>query len=250
MDPRGYSNFQQRSGFQGFPGGFGSYGNQGFGGGAQGGDYFEEMGDMGDVLNDLFGQFFPSQASKQRQSRSSGGDFFNQFGGSGGQTRSRQQQIPVVEHEISVSLEELFTGVKKTILIKKNVMIDGKSFSVEKSFDVDILCGWKSGTKIMFSHTRNFPVKVIFVLSQTKHKFLERRGDDLYWKCQPLEKKKIKKGVIIRIQNIDGSEIVINTKNLPLKHGSKKIFSGAGMPISRSGLITARGDFIVKFQIS
>jgi DnaJ-class molecular chaperone len=209
------------------------------------------MGDMGDVLNDLFGQFFPSQAGKQRQSRGGDGDFFNQFGGSmGGQSRSRQQQVPSVEQEIHVTLEELFSGVRKTIPMQKNVVINGKTYFVEKTFDVDILSGWKSGTKIMFSQTRNFPVKVTFILVQTKHKFLERRGDDLYWKCLPLEKKKIKKGVIIRIPNIDGTEIVINTKNLSIKHGSKKIFSGLGMPVSRSGLITARGDFIVKFQIS
>lgn len=208
------------------------------------------MGDMGDVLNDLFGQFFPSQAGKQRQSRGGGGEFFNSFGGSmGGQSRSRQQQVPVIEQEIQVTLEELFTGVRKSIPMQKSVVMNGKTYVVEKTFDVDILNGWKSGTKIMFSQTRNFPLKVTFTLVQIKHKFLERRGDDLYWKCQPLEKKKIKKGVIIRIPNIDGNEIVINTRSLLLKHGSKKVFSGLGMPISKNGLVTSRGDFIVKFQI-
>lgn len=254
--PGGYgSNFQRRGGFDRFPSGFSSFGGQNFGSGGQGDGDFEDMGDMGDVLNDLFGQFFPTQSQSrgggQKQGR--GNDFFNQFGesmGGSGSTRFRQEQIPEIEQEIVVTLEELFTGVRKNIPIKKNVVINGKTYSVERNFEVDILSGWKSGTKIMFSHTRNFPVKVTFILQQVKHKFLERRGDDLYWKCLPIEKKKIKKGVIIRIPNIDGSEIVINTKNLPLKHGSKKVFSGLGMPMSKSGLVMSRGDFIVKFQIS
>jgi DnaJ-class molecular chaperone len=243
----GYGNFQQRGNFQGFPGGFSPFGGQGFGGEQSGMGDFEDMGDMSDVLNDLFGQFFPSQSQSGRRGQQRGGsDFF------GGSTRSRQQQqqIPAIEQELVVTLEELFTGVRRTIPIQKNVVINGKMYTVKRTFEVDVLSGWKSGTKIMFSHTKNFPVKVTFILAQTKHKFLERRGDDLYWKCLPLEKKKIKKGVIIRIPNVDGSEIVINTKNLPVKHGSKKVFSGLGMPVSKSGLITSRGDFIVKFQIS
>ena len=91
------------------------------------------------------------------------------------------------------------------------------------------------------------------MIRQSPHKFLERRGDDLYWKCHPLSREKIKKGVIIKIPNIDGSEIVINTKNLLIKNGTKKIFSGLGMPITKKGgqfSSALRGDFIVKFDIT
>lgn len=123
---------------------------------------------------------------------------------------------------------------------------------IGRTFEIDIRPGYKAGTKLSFSQTSEFPLKVIFTIEQIKHKFLERRGDDLYWKCLPIEKKKFKKGVIIRIPNVDGSEIVINTKNLSLKNGTKKVYTGLGMPICNISSIKnskARGDFIIKFQL-
>ena len=214
-------------------------------GGQNMGQDFEE-GELNEALNDFIGQFFPGSRTGSRS---------NSRGQSG--QNSQQQQIPEIEQIIVVTLEELYSGVKKIIPVQESVIINGRNHFVERTFEIDIQRGWKAGTKIMFSHTRNFPVKVTFTLQQSKHKFIERRGDDLYWKCSPLDKKKIKKGVIIRIPNVDGLEIVINTKNLTIKHGSKQVFKKLGMPITKnkqkygpgSG-IESRGDFIVKFQIS
>lgn len=205
---------------------------------------FDGMGDgedMNDVLNDLFSQYFPDQNGRRRPS-SGTSRFF-------GEQNSRQS-TQVLEREINISLEDLFLGITKKISVKTDLVIDGRKYPVERTFEVKISRGWKSGTKIVFEQTKNFPVKVCFILVQTKHKFLERRGDDLYWKCLPIDKKKIKKGVIIRIPNVDGTEIVINTKNLSLKHGSKKVFTNLGMPISKKGSVIGRGDFIVKFQVN
>ena len=173
-----------------------------------------------------------------------GGDFFAQFGRGG----RGQSQAPEIQREVVVTLEELFQGVTKRVTVRQDVVMDGQQVAIERTFEIEIARGWKAGTKIAFGAIRNFPAKVVFKLVQARHKFIERRGDDLYWKCHPLEADKVKKGVVIKIPNVDGTEIIINTKHLSLKHGSKKVFSGLGMPMSKSDG-AFRGDFIVKFEI-
>lgn len=204
---------------------------------------FEGMADDGDLhesLNDLFSQFFPNQSGRKR-SRGGSSPFREQ---------NTRQSTQVLEREVNISLEDFFLGITKKITVKTDLIVEGRRYPLEKTFEIKISRGYKSGTKIVFQPSMNFPAKVTFRLVQTKHKFLERRGDDLYWKCLPIDKNKMKKGVIIRIPNVDGTEIVINTKNLSLKHGSKKVFNNLGMPISKEGKMVGRGDFIVKFQVN
>jgi DnaJ family protein B protein 4 len=231
----------------GFPGGGGTtfhFSTGGFPGG--GVDMqFDGMGDMADVLNDLLGQMFPGVS--RRGSGRGGGRRGGGFGGPG--DAQQTQSLKTIEQQLSVTLEELFTGTKKTINVEQQVMMGGAPHVLDKTFEVEVKPGWKQGTRIVFPPTRNFPFKVVFTIQQQKHRFLERRGDDLYWKCVPLSKKKLRKGLIIKIPNIDGSEISINTKNLSIKHNAKHAFPGLGMPISKAGG-KKRGDFIVKFQVA
>lgn len=232
-------------GFHGFPGGFSFSHSQNFDGGGGG---MEFDGNIDDMLSDLFDQLQGGRGRRRRSTRDrgdGGGDFFAQFG----QQRGRgQPQPPELQRDVVVTLEELFHGTTKTVTVRQDVVMDGRQIAIERTFEIEIAPGWKSGTKIAFGASRNFPAKVVFKLVQARHKFIERLGDDLYWKCHPLEADKVKKGVVIKIPNVDGTEIIINTKHMSLKNGSKKVFSGLGMPISKS-MGALRGDFIVKFEI-
>ena len=234
-------------GFHGFPGGFSFSQTQNFGGGGEGMDF---DGNIDDLINDLFGQMQGRGGGRRRRSprdsrggMGGGGDFFAQFNRGRGQS-----QVLEIQREIVVTLEELFQGVTKKVTVRQDVVMDGQPTTIERTFEIEIVRGWKAGTKIAFGAIRTFPAKVVFKLVQARHKFIERRGDDLYWKCHPLEAEKVKKGVVIKIPNVDGTEIIINTKHMSLKNGSKKVFSGLGMPISKSDG-AFRGDFIVKFEI-
>jgi len=239
--------FPGGAGFDGFtftqmPPGFG-----GMGMGAGGGMEFD--GNLDDMINDFLGQLQGRTRGGPRRRRR--GDFFgaDAFGGGGGRGRGPAASMaPEIEQGLAVTLEELFTGTLRTVTVRHTFLLDGQPTVLERTFDIDVVRGWRPGTRISFGPSRDFPAKVTFVLKQVKHKFLERRGDDLYWKCHPLDHDKVKKGVVIKIPNVDGTEIVINTKNMAIKNGSKKIFSGLGMPISKRGG-GARGDFIVKFEI-
>ena len=239
--------------FQGFD--FQGFNGMGGGGGSQfhfqagGGDGMEFGGaGMDDMLNDLFSQFFPntsppppymdesfgSGSGSRRSRRSNVGpsDFFqqssrnsnrhtagrsNKYSGGDNTNKQYSSSIPVIQKNITLTLEELYSGLLKSIRINEKVEVDGEFYQIDRTFDVEITSGWKQGTKIVYDHTRNFPVKVIFIIRQSKHKFLERIDDDLYWTCYPIEKHKLKKGVIIKIPNVDGKEIVINTKDFPIK---------------------------------
>ena len=220
----------------------------GFGGGAGfGGGGMEFDGGLDDMINDFLGQLQGRSRGRRRR-----GDAFFGAGGDtygGGWSRGPSASAaPEIERGLAVTLEELFAGALRSVTVRHTFVLNGQPTALERTFDVDVVRGWRPGTRISFGPSRSFPAKVTFVLKQVKHKFLERRGDDLYWKCHPLGQDKVKKGVIIKIPNVDGTEIVINTKNMAIKNGSKKVFSGLGMPVSKRGG-AARGDFIVKFEI-
>jgi DnaJ family protein B protein 4 len=187
--------------------------------------------------------------------------FQNMFNGASGGARGRPQRHPfggqepvdppVVEKELFCSLEEVFSGCKKTLRLKDVVL--GRP--VQRDVVVEVRPGWKAGTRITFKATSSFPVAIVFVLKIRDHAYLQRRGDDLVWKCS-LTSGQVAKGVSIKVPMIDGTTVVYNTTetDTPILSGHKRVFPNLGMPISKLSIVDqahkrTRGDFILEFEV-
>jgi DnaJ family protein B protein 4 len=187
--------------------------------------------------------------------------FQNMFNGASGGARVRPQRYPfgetepvdppVVEKELFCSLEEIYSGCKKTLRLKDVVL--GRP--VQRDVVVDVRPGWKAGTRITFKATPAFPITIVFVIKIRDHAFLQRRGDDLVWKC-PLTSDQVAKGVSVKVPMIDGTIIVYNTTETdkPILSGHKRVFPNLGMPLSKPSIVDqankrTRGDFILEFEV-
>lgn len=109
-------------------------------------NFFKQGGaGMGDD-DDIFAQFTggsPRGAGAERSRyRSSGA----------GRRRARTPEVTTVEKPLPLTLEELFTGTKKKMKIKRKTFDDGsgKRKVEDKILDVEIKPGYKAGTKIMY----------------------------------------------------------------------------------------------------
>jgi DnaJ-class molecular chaperone len=235
--------------FGGNGGGF-NFGS--FGGGAGGG------GNSGGFN---FGGSQPTSGSKKRSSgawkrnQQQQSDYSTSRGNDGGSTNfSKEDKEPLVV-KVDCTLEDLYKGTTKNMKVKND--IDGKTKSSEKdkkkkvsekTFPVEVKAGYKKGTKVKFSASKDFPRKVVFEINEVPHKYFERIGDDLKWICK-LSKKQVDKGVKVKVPLLDGETLVINTKEYPqIKDGARLPFPGKGMPSSKNP--EKRGSLIIKFQIS
>eukprot|EP01041_Mallomonas_annulata_P014778 gene14778-31403_t len=190
---------------------------------------FGGEGSMGDMLNDLFGQFFQGFQSSPVRRR-----------------HPKRSSVPA-ESAIYCSLEELYTGCEKKVYIRDELYTDGDIIPLERTLNVQIQKGWKQGTRINFKSVPEFPKPITLIIKEKKHRYFERKGNDLRWKCR-ISQRQARKGVLIKVPRLDGKILSINTKGMDIKHGEKKRFSGLGMPIPKTGGLE-KGDLIIKFEI-
>jgi len=232
---QGFS-FPQQGGFPFQGSGFQFSGPDGFGG--TGG----MSGDMSDMLNDMLGQLFNNA---QRGS-----------GGSRRRTPSSTQRQRPIEKQISVTLDELYSGALKKYQIRDSMQIEGYGrVPIQRTVVVEILPGWKAGTKVTFPPTADFPKKIVFTIAEAEHRFLRREGDDLVWTCK-LTKAQVENGVIVRLPLLASTRVkpklTFNTREIPnLVGGSRKSFPGYGMPRKKraAGQQPVYGNLIVHFAV-
>lgn len=190
---------------------------------------------MSDFLNEMFGD-----------------SYSNDFGsGMFSQPKSRfssrnEEHIP--EKILPCTLEELYNGCQKNLRVRDVLRMHGMNFPIERTFTIDVSPGWTNGTKLIFNPTQQYPKSIIFIISEQKHRYFERKGDDLIWKCK-LTSKQVKSGVMIKLPLLDGSILQFDTKDLDIHTKSQKLFKGLGMPktSTRGG---GKGDLIVNFEVT
>jgi DnaJ-class molecular chaperone len=245
-----------------FTGGFpSSGGSQSFSFGDGRGD-----GGFGNIFQDMMGQFFGggSGSSSYQQNQHSYTAKREQAAyrrGTGGNSRQKQQQQqrssassssytaaePLIM-KINVTLEEVFTGKTKKLRVKDTILIPpGKQPQpIEKTFEVTIPTGAKQGTLLKFPASPDFPKPVHFELQETKHRYFERDGYNLLWKCE-LTKRQITKGVKINVPLLDGKTLTINSQDYTIRHGTTIPFEQHGLPYQHNK--QKKGDLIIKFII-
>ncbi|KAL8779081.1 MAG: hypothetical protein Q9213_007109 [Squamulea squamosa] len=248
-------------GFGGMPGGMGGGGTRSFhfstgGPGGGGGfsfsnpesifaDFFKQGGaGMGDD-DDIFAQFTGG-------SPSGGGGERSRYRDSGvGRRRARTPEVTTVEKPLPLTLEELFKGTKKKMKIKRKTYDDGsgKRKVEDKILDMDILPGYKAGTKIKFKgvgdQEEGGTQDLHFVIQEKPHELYKREDSNLRMYVE-LDLKEALTGWTRTIPTIDGKKFTLS-KGGPTGPGYTEIYPHQGMPLSKKP--TERGDMIVEVKV-
>ena len=194
----------------------------------------------------------------------SSGDFSGMSGMKGmGGSSSARSAAPNNEREYTkpfyCSLEELANtkGCTKKLKVKHPAGVDpttGEKVPVmmERIYEINVLPGWKEGTKVKFKAQQGFP-PISFVLKEKGDSFLTRSGDDLIWDCT-ISSRQAKKGAKLSIPLPNGETFKMSTESrAPMNSGETMRISGKGMPIRRkkNGAKDgpSRGDLIIRFAI-
>ena len=130
------------------------------------------------------------------------------------------------------TLEELFRGSKKRFRVKLN--------QYTKTFTIQLKPGWKTGTKVSFPPTSDFPFTIVFQIEEKEHPRFTRVGNDLIYRhatSHPSNR--------IEITLPDGEVFAKEMSSLPahFQKGHKITVSNKGMPIKGG---PQRGDLIIE----
>lgn len=171
----------------------------------------------------------------------------------------RQPQItgvtPTIEHDVSVTLEELFDGCTKKFNIKRDRLgPNGRLTREAKLFTVDIKKGWKCGTKIRYPQEANeeqgkLAGDIVFIVKAKPHQHFTRENEHLVWR-QDIALADALSGdhQVYKIPLLGSSQMVdLTIANEIIKPNTMKRLNGQGLPIQKAP--SRRGDLIVKFNI-
>mmetsp|Transcript_872 Transcript_872/g.2019 ORF Transcript_872/g.2019 Transcript_872/m.2019 type:complete len:316 (-) Transcript_872:1179-2126(-) len=203
----------------------------------------------------LFAQFFQGfGAGGTFGGQFRGGDPFGEFlGGNvfrqGPNVAFGVRMLPrVVKAELHCTLEELYTGTKKRMKIRRANIQSTRPES--EILEIDVKPGWKANTRITFQGAGDEirPGEfqdVMFILAERPHPRFIRQGSDLIYR-QTISLKEALVGVDLNIKHLDGQMISLRIEDIIQPNSSHRI-AGKGMPSSRrKGYI---GDLIVAFDV-
>lgn len=165
---------------------------------------------------------------------------------------------PVVQ-TLNVSLEMLFTGGTISSCVRSEAT-DSVLGPLEqermKTFEVEILPGYKHGTQIKFD--KCFPddelypgepkVDVTFIIEEEKHAVFKRKGVHIYADIRLNQEQLAAETFELQLQLLSGNTEQIQGSRGSCRHGQTRTLKGLGMPVRRSGQGTSEyGDLILRF---
>jgi DnaJ-class molecular chaperone len=86
---------------------------------------------------------------------------------------------------------------------------------------------------------------IVFVIKEKPHGRFTRKGDDLIHK-RPVTLTQALCGVKFEIEALDGSKVTVDCTNEVIRPGMQKIFTGKGMPNSKTHNV---GALVVEFDV-
>lgn len=246
----------------GADGGFGGRG--GFDSARGGGPGFQTYEFSDDRARKIFEQMFGGMGGGFGDIGAFGGDGLeSMFGGMGGFPgagseglggRKRGRGRGPQEVTLPVSLEELFTGTKKKVKVKRQVNAAGGGGAMteaEEVIEIEVRPGWKAGTRLTYAGKGNevpgrpgVAEDLVVVIQEKPHKTFERQGDDLVFRCS-IKLQQALCGFKMTIPGLDGRGIELLVEDNVVSPGSQQRARGAGMPNQKTG---QRGDVIVVFE--
>ncbi|XP_030383687.1 dnaJ protein homolog 1 isoform X2 [Scaptodrosophila lebanonensis] len=166
--------------------------------------------------------------------------------------KKEQKQDPPVEHDLYVTLEEIYHGcVKKMKISRRVVQADGSSKKEDKYVSISIKPGWKSGTKVTFQKEGDqapgkIPADIVFIIRDKPHAMFKREGSDLRYTAR-LTLRQALCGVVFQVPTMSGDKLRISTMQEIIKPNTVKRIQGYGLPFPKD--TTRKGDLLVAFDI-
>jgi len=166
--------------------------------------------------------------------------------------KKEKQQDPPVEHDLYVTLEEIYNGcVKKMKISRRVTQPDGSSRKEDKYVSISIKPGWKSGTKVTFQKEGDqspgkIPADIVFIIRDKPHAMFKREGSDLRYTAR-LTLKQALCGVVFQVPTMSGDKLRISTMQEIIKPNTVKRIQGYGLPFPKD--TTRKGDLLVAFDI-
>jgi DnaJ-class molecular chaperone len=232
-----------------------------------GGFQYRFTGDPENIFNQFFRSSFDRSSSFHESSPLFGdsdhqGDPFSDFlsGGSPfgaggmrpGVSSTTGQKRPFIV-DLNLTLKELYKGCHKKMKIKRTTRTSSSTTSRpnEKVLEINVLPGWKAGTKVTFDQegdeigTSGIYQDVVFVVKEKKHPVFARDGSNLILKSQiPL--KDALCGFTLEIPALDGRSLKFKIDQV-IDGNSSRVIKGEGMPVSkRPG---EKGDMVITFDV-
>lgn len=183
--------------------------------------------------------------------------FASMPGGMPRRTSQRATSAPApqpseITRPLKLSLEDLYSGSTKHLKVSRK-LLDGST--EEKVLEVQILPGWKSGTKIRFPHAGNQQPSgesqdLVFIVEEKPHSVFTRDGDDLVCNSKiPLvdaltggDTKKV-------VQLLDGRKVQVSLPLGVVKPGQETRVVDEGMPIRKQASPKTKGDLVIRWDV-
>lgn len=121
--------------------------------------------------------------------------------------------------------------------------------------EINVLPGWKSGTKVRFPRAGNEQPTgesqdLVFVVEEKPHARFTRDGNDLIVTQKlPLVEALTGEGGKKTIEQLDGRKLQVSVPGGVVKPGQQTTLSGEGMPVRKEGQVRKKGNLIVKWEI-
>jgi len=166
--------------------------------------------------------------------------------------KKEKQQDPPVEHDLYVTLEEIYHGCVKKMKISRRVQQPDGSFKKEDKYvSISIKPGWKSGTKVTFQKEGDqtlgkIPADIVFIIRDKPHAMFKREGSDLRYTAR-LTLKQALCGVVFQVPTMSGDKLRISTMQEIIKPNTVKRIQGYGLPFPKDP--SRKGDLLVAFDI-
>ena len=158
-----------------------------------------------------------------------------------------------ITRPLKVSLEDLYTGTTKHLKVGRK-LLDGST--EERVLEIQVLPGWKSGTKIRFPRAGNElspdgeAQDLVFVVEEKPHERFVRDGSDLITTQKiPLVDALTNAGGKRAVDTLDGRKIQVPLPSGIIKPGMETRVPGEGMPVRKEGSVRSKGDLVVKWDV-
>jgi DnaJ family protein B protein 4 len=172
----------------------------------------------------------------------------------GGQDLFMQRKDPSVNHDLKLTLEELYHGTTKRLKITRVEFNQekGELTKVPSVIEIKVQPGWLTGTKITFEqygdkYPGRIPADVVFEVKEKPHPFFTREGYDLVYR-KTLTLKEALGGCAFTCPTLGHGTIDVDCTNDLVQPGTAKRVQGYGMPVpNKSGMF---GDLVVEFNVT
>jgi DnaJ-class molecular chaperone len=241
-------------------------------------EVYDKMGLAGLQQHELYGA-----GATGTEGVNSPEDLFRMFFGGGTSSsfaNSGSQANKTVRYQMEVSLEDLYNGVSRTVVVAPSsdneFMFDVFGRRIRRSTDgtnhkpkpitVDIPAGCRSGQTIVVSGAMDFDVNAVpgdavFVIQPRRHETFQRVGHDLAMTITISLSEAIAGGVTRQIRHLNGQSITLGSARkatstasnqstispVMIRDGDVQVLKGRGMP--KDSNRSSFGDLYIQFRV-